>query len=161
MAIDIERLKRDYRAACNKSCINPDDGPATSFEVARARAALAESRHPRYVYTDWRELRDISLYWMSVLTYMSPGGWLWAEAKLWARVVAATRRRCPATADEVVDAYDDAALTDAITELLREVLREKREEREEREALPLRDLHRRQAAKGYAVNPLRFRQPMS
>jgi hypothetical protein len=154
LAIDIARLKREYRAVCNKCCINPDDGPASSFEVALARGELAKLRQAtaRYDYRDWRELRDVSVYWMSVLSYMSPGGWCWTEARLWARVVAEVRRRCPQTAAEVVEAYTASAVEDAFSAALREVLRELRAD------MPLRELHRRQAAKGYAVNPLRFKQ---
>lgn len=120
--------------------------------LARGELAKMRRRQTQHAYSDWEHLRDVSGYWIEAVSRMSPAGWNWFEVAVWARVVAEVRRRCPQTAAEVVEAYTASAVDDAFTAALREVLRELRED------MPLRELHRRQAAKGYAVNPLRFKQ---
>lgn len=160
MAINIAQLKREYRVACTKCCINPDDGPASSFEVALARGELAKMRRrqARNAYADWERLRDVSAYWVEVVAHMSPGGWNWFEAAMWARVVSDVRHRHPRTLRDVTDKYDQVAINAEFTGMVTEVLREAHAERVDRGEIPLREMHRRQAAKGYATMPLRFRQ---
>jgi hypothetical protein len=160
LTIDIARLKREYRAVCNKCCINPDEGPASSFEVALARGELAKLRQgqARHTYADWERLRDVSAYWIDVVSHLSPGGWNWFEAAVWARVIADVRHRHPRTVDDVTDCYDRVAIEAAFVGIVQEVLREERSARVDRGEIPLREAHRRQAAKGYAPMPLRFRQ---
>jgi hypothetical protein len=163
VAIDIERLKREYRATCNKCCINPDEGPASSFDVARARGELAKmrKRQTRYTYSDWQTLRDVSTYWIEVLSHMAVGGWNQSERALWNGIVHDVRRRHPKTMLDVALRYDgdikamaevfDAALTDVLREAREDALREAREE------MPLSEIHRRQRERGHEVNPLGFK----
>lgn len=163
LVIDLKRLKREYRAACNKCCINPDEGPVSSFEVALARGELAKMRRrdTRHTYTDWERLRDVSANWIEVVAHMSPGGWNWFEAAMWARVVSAVRHRHPRTLRDVTDKYDHVAIEAEFTGMVQEVLREAHAERVDRGEIPLREMHRRQSAKGYETMPLCFRQPRS
>lgn len=158
MAINIAQLKREYRAACTKCCINPGDGPASSFEVALARGELAKMRRrdTRHTYTDWEQLRDVSACWVEVVAHMSPGGWNWFEAAMWARVVSDVRRRHPRTLRDVTDKYDQVAIEAEFTDMVQEVLHEAHVDRGK---IPLREMHRRQSAKGYETMPLCFGQP--
>lgn len=157
MTINIAQLKREYRAICTKCCVNPEQGPASSFEVALARGELAKARRrqARNTYADWEHLRDVSALWVEVVARMSPGGWNWFEAAMWARVVSDVRRRYPRTIRDVTDRYDQIAIEAVFVEVVQEVLQETRADRGE---IPLREMHRRQSAKGYAPMPLRFRQ---
>lgn len=145
--IDIERLKREYRAACNKSCINPDEGPGTEYEVARARAELAKLRKRQtcYKYTNWLILRGVVAFWIDALARMSPGGYCYVEVAIWSAFVGQVRRRYPLSLDDI-DEGDFMGL-------VREVMTE---ERVRRDRLPLRDLHARQRQRGLEVYAPRF-----
>lgn len=156
MTIDIERLKREYRAVCNKCCINPDEGPATSFEVALARGELAKARkrQTRYTYSDWERLSDEAARWMQVVGRISPGGYCYIEAAIWSKVVAQVRRAHPHTAEDVEWLYGVDALVETYDDLVREVLHEERDMR--RDQMTLRELQARQRERGLEVTAPSF-----